>query len=112
MAEIVVMPKMNLIMESGVLGRWYKTTGDMVTEGEPLCSVENEKETGDITAAAAGTLLRVWGVEGESYPVATPIALLVGIAKLLPLCCPAIIIDGCIYSLNILPLVLSSSSTA
>ena len=76
MAEIVVMPKMNLIMENGILGQWYKSVGDIAAEGDPLCSVENEKETADVTAMAAGTVLKIWGAEGESYPVAAPLALL------------------------------------
>jgi len=76
MAEIVVMPKMNLIMEEGLLGQWYKSVGDTVGLDEPLCSVENEKETADVQSMSSGVLLKIWGVEGERYPVATPIALL------------------------------------
>ena len=76
MAEIVVMPRMNLVMERGLLGNWYISAGDTVAEGDPLCSVENDKETEDVTAMAAGTVLKIWGEEGESYPVAAPLALL------------------------------------
>ena len=70
------MPKMNLVMENGLLGRWYKSAGDIVAEGDPLCGVENEKETEDITAAVSGTLLKIWGEEGGTYPVAAPRALI------------------------------------
>lgn len=76
MAEIIVMPKMNLVMEEGFLSQWYKAVGDSVAPGEPLCSVENEKETADVESPCAGVLLKIWGAEGERYPVKAPIALL------------------------------------
>ena len=76
MAEIVLMPKMNLVMEEGYLGQWYKSVGDVIALHDPLCSVENEKETGDVAALGAGVLLKIWGEEGETYPINTPIALI------------------------------------
>ena len=78
MAEIVVIPKMNLIMERGIIGHWFKTVGDYVTEGDPLFDVENEKEVSEVTAMATGAILKIWGVEGETYPVAAPVALIGG----------------------------------
>jgi len=76
MAEILLMPKMNLVMEEGLLGKWYKSVGDTVAEEEIICSIENEKEIADIPATTSGVVLKLWGVEGESYPIKTPIALI------------------------------------
>ena len=76
MAEIVAMPKMNLTMEEGYLSRLYKSTGESVTEGEPLFLIENEKEVADVESPASGTILRLWGEEGERYLVGAPLALI------------------------------------
>ena len=76
MAEIIVMPKMNLTMEEGVLANWCKSLGDTVKVEEVLCSIENEKAIADMESPTSGVLLKIWGVEGESYRVATPIALI------------------------------------
>ncbi len=75
MAEIIVMPKMNLTMEEGTLAKWYKQPGDTVELEEPICSIENEKETVDMESPAQGVLVKLWGAEMEKYTVGTPIAL-------------------------------------
>lgn len=76
MAEIVVMPKMNLTMEEGVLVEWNKKVGDSVKKDEILCSIETEKAVAEMESPASGVLLKIWGVLGERYPVTTPIALI------------------------------------
>jgi pyruvate dehydrogenase E2 component (dihydrolipoamide acetyltransferase) len=76
MAEIIVMPKMNLTMEEGFLAKWYKAAGDSVKIDEPICSIENAKETEDMLSPAAGILLRLIGEEGAEYRVAAPIAII------------------------------------
>lgn len=76
MAEIIVMPKMNLTMEEGVLVEWIKEPGDTVKVEEILCSIETEKSVVEMESPASGVLLKVWGVPGERYPVAMPIALI------------------------------------
>ncbi len=76
MAEIIVMPKMNLTMEEGYLAKWHKAVGETVAVDEPLCSIENAKETEDMLSMVAGTLLRRIGEEGSEYPVAAPIAII------------------------------------
>ncbi len=75
MAEIVVMPKMNLTMAEGTISQWYKGVGDTIAEEEPLCSIENEKEVEDMNSLVGGTVLAIVGEVGELYPVATPIAI-------------------------------------
>jgi pyruvate dehydrogenase E2 component (dihydrolipoamide acetyltransferase) len=76
MAEIVVMPKMNLTMEEGVLVEWNKKVGDTVKAEEIRCSIETEKAVAEMDSPASGVLLKIWGVLGERYPVTTPIALI------------------------------------
>jgi pyruvate dehydrogenase E2 component (dihydrolipoamide acetyltransferase) len=76
MAEVIVMPKMNLTMEEGVLVEWCKKIGDHVKVEEVLCTIETEKSVVEMESPATGVLLKIWGIEGESYPVAAPIALI------------------------------------
>jgi pyruvate dehydrogenase E2 component (dihydrolipoamide acetyltransferase) len=76
MAEIIVMPKMNLTMEEGVLVEWCKKLGDHVNAEEVLCNIETEKSMAEMECPYSGVLLKIWGVEGETYRVATPIALI------------------------------------
>ena len=76
MAEIIVMPKLNLTMEEGVLVEWCKKLGETIKAEEILCNIETEKSVAEMESPASGVLLKIWGVEGESYLVATPIALI------------------------------------
>jgi pyruvate dehydrogenase E2 component (dihydrolipoamide acetyltransferase) len=76
MAEIVVLTKMNLTMESGLLALWYKNEGETVASGEALCLIENEKETEDLLSPADGRIVRIWAAAGEQYDVGTPLCLI------------------------------------
>ena len=76
MAEIVVMPKLNLTMEEGVIVEWNKKVGEIVKKDEVLCSLETEKSVVEMESPASGTILQIWGMAGERYPIKTPIALI------------------------------------
>ena len=76
MAEIVVMPKLNLTMEEGVIVEWGKKVGDTVKVDEVLCSIETEKSVVEMESPTSGVLLKVWGEIGERYSIKTPIALI------------------------------------
>lgn len=84
MAEIVVMTKMNLTMESGLLARWYKKQGDPVAAGEPLCLIENEKETEDLLSPAEGIMAVIWATAEETYDVGTPLCLIAAAGEDIP----------------------------
>ena len=74
MAEFIVLPKLTLTMEEGLLGNWYIKEGDVIKLDDPLCSVENEKEVADVLSAYEGTILKLIGEEGETYATNAPIA--------------------------------------
>ena len=74
MAELILMPKMTLTMEKGFIGEWYIKEGDIIKIDDPLCSIENEKETEDLMSLYEGTILKIVAADGESYPVKFPIA--------------------------------------
>lgn len=76
MAEIIIMPKLDLTMEEGVIVEWNKKLGDFVEAEEVLCSIETEKTVMEMGSPASGVLLKIWGVVGERYPIISPIALI------------------------------------
>ncbi len=69
----VVMPKLGQAMTEGVVVRWHRKDGEIVTAGELLVTVETDKATYDLEATASGTL-HVVVQEGEEVPIHTVIA--------------------------------------
>ncbi|MDD5017317.1 MAG: dihydrolipoamide acetyltransferase family protein [Eubacteriales bacterium] len=76
MADIVVMPKMNLSMEDGLLAMWYVKEGDPIKKGDVLFSVENEKEVGDIESLYDGVAAKLLAEAGKKYDIYTPLAII------------------------------------
>jgi pyruvate dehydrogenase E2 component (dihydrolipoamide acetyltransferase) len=73
----VVMPKLGLTMIEATLIQWLKSDGDQVQKGEPLFVLESDKSALEIEAPASGTL-RILVSTGQTVPVHTPIATLLG----------------------------------
>ena len=84
MPSQVVMPRMGLTMEEGTLVGWRKAVGQKVTAGEPLFEIETDKSTVEVEAAESGVLASILVPVGQTVPVGTPIALLVGEGEALP----------------------------
>lgn len=78
MSNQLLMPKLGLTMEEGTLIEWYIKEGDSFTEGDLIYSVETEKLTNDVEANQSGEILEILVQEGETVPVKTPVANLVG----------------------------------
>ena len=74
MATAVLMPKLGNSVESSIIVSWLKHPGDVVSQGEVICSIETDKAVMDIESPAAGTLLDVFFKEGADVPVQTAIA--------------------------------------
>lgn len=72
----IVMPKLGLNAQEGLLVEWYKTEGDLVEKGEPLFAVETEKATMDSEAPESGVLGKIVVPEGGLVPVKTVVAYL------------------------------------
>ena len=71
---LVRMPKLADTLVEGTVGQWLKQVGETVGQGEPLASIETDKVTPEITSPAAGTLLELLVLEGQTVPVETVIA--------------------------------------
>ncbi|OUQ26672.1 biotin attachment protein [Lachnoclostridium sp. An131] len=74
MRKEVIMPKVGLDMEEGIIQEWLKKVGDHITAGEPLMSIETDKAITEIEAAVTGTLVEIVVPEGEEVEIATVVA--------------------------------------
>ncbi|MCL4515940.1 MAG: 2-oxo acid dehydrogenase subunit E2 [Firmicutes bacterium] len=76
MAVPILMPKLGLTMDEGIVIRWLKTVGEPVQKGEPLLEVETDKSAVEVESSASGVLLQIVAGEGAKVPVGATIAYL------------------------------------
>ena len=76
MISHVLMPKLGLVMKKGRIIKWYKQTGDLVQEGEPLFQISTEKVTIDVEAKASGYLRVIYAGPGAVVPVSGIVGLM------------------------------------
>lgn len=69
MADELLMPKLGMTMEEGVLTEWFKQEGDEVEQGEPVFEVMTDKINIEVESPKSGVLLKVLAHEGETVPV-------------------------------------------
>ncbi|MDQ7829091.1 MAG: dihydrolipoamide acetyltransferase family protein [Armatimonadota bacterium] len=77
MATPVILPKFDMTMAEGTLGRWLVGEGQAVRRGDPLVEVITDKVTMEVEAPADGVLAGVRARERERVPVAAVIAYIV-----------------------------------
>lgn len=76
MAIPVLMPRQGQSVESCIMGQWYKSVGEEVSEGDLLFSYETDKASFEEEAKEDGTLLATFFEEGDEVPVLTNVAVL------------------------------------
>jgi pyruvate dehydrogenase E2 component (dihydrolipoamide acetyltransferase) len=76
MAELVVMPKLGLLMENGMVSTWRVAEGDPVAVGDIIAEITTEKITYELESQYAGTMLKIVLPEDEEAPVGAPIGLI------------------------------------
>ncbi len=69
MAEELLMPKLGMTMEEGILTEWFKQEGDEVEQGDPIFEVMTDKINIEVEAPKTGVLLKKLAEEGETVPV-------------------------------------------
>ena len=76
MVTNVVMPKLGLTMESGVIGSWLVEEGEYVHKGQPLLEVITDKVTMEVEAQGEGILRKIFYAEGSEIEVSKRIAII------------------------------------
>jgi pyruvate dehydrogenase E2 component (dihydrolipoamide acetyltransferase) len=76
MAIPVLMPRQGQSVESCILGQWYKSVGEEVSEGDILFSYETDKASFEEEAKEDGVLLATFFEEGDEVPVLVNVAVL------------------------------------
>ena len=69
----VIMPKMGMSMESGIVSEWLAEDGDTVSAGQIIANIETDKIVNNIEAPVDGTL-HILAETDEEIPVAQVIA--------------------------------------
>jgi pyruvate/2-oxoglutarate dehydrogenase complex dihydrolipoamide acyltransferase (E2) component len=72
MSTPISIPKLGVSMSEGTLVEWLVADGDSVQPGDILYRIETDKVENEIESPAAG-VVRISGVEGETYDVGTQI---------------------------------------
>ncbi len=73
MATAIVMPKAGNSVEECILSKWRIKVGDTIKQGDIIADAETDKTSIEVEATAAGTVLALFGAEGDLIPVLTNI---------------------------------------
>ena len=76
MAEIIKMPRLSDTMTDGVVAKWHKKVGDLITEGDLLADIETDKATMEFESFQEGVLLHIGVKENETAKVDSVLAIL------------------------------------
>ena len=71
----ILMPKMGLTMETGMVVRWHVKAGDGFVKGQALLDVESDKATNTVDARFDGVLTRIIVGEGQECAAGEAIAM-------------------------------------
>lgn len=70
----VILPKVDMDMETGQITRWLVEEGAVVRQGDVLFEIETDKAAMEIDAPAGGTVRNIIGKSGVDIPVGEPVA--------------------------------------
>src|SRR5579863_4764090 len=74
MATEVILPRVDMDMETGKFANWLVKEGEAVTKGQPLFEIETDKAAMEVDAPAAGILKGVSAAPGDVLPVGATVA--------------------------------------
>jgi pyruvate dehydrogenase E2 component (dihydrolipoamide acetyltransferase) len=74
MAKKVIMPKLGLTMEEGIINRWLVKEGDRVERGDILFEVATDKVNMEVESPASGVVLKILYPDGASVPITQTVA--------------------------------------
>jgi pyruvate dehydrogenase E2 component (dihydrolipoamide acetyltransferase) len=84
MATEVIMPKVDMVMDTGTFVEWLKNEGDRVEKGEPLFIVLTDKANIEIEAPASGILAGLRAKPDDVIPVTEVIGYVLEAGESLP----------------------------
>jgi pyruvate dehydrogenase E2 component (dihydrolipoamide acetyltransferase) len=84
MATEIIMPKVDMVMETGTFVEWLKEEGATVQKGEPLFVVLTDKANIEIEAPASGILAGVKARPNDVIPVTQTIGYVLAPGEALP----------------------------
>lgn len=84
MATEVILPKVDMVMETGTFVEWLKQEGDHVDKGEPLFVISTDKAAMEIESPATGTLCGLRAKPNEVIPVTSVLAHILAEGEKLP----------------------------
>jgi pyruvate dehydrogenase E2 component (dihydrolipoamide acetyltransferase) len=70
----VVLPKVDMDMESGIIAAWRVAEGDTVRTGDILFEMETNKAVMEVESPGTGRIGGLAAITGEPVPVGTPVA--------------------------------------
>ncbi len=74
MVTTMIMQRMSVAMEYGVILKWLKKEGDIVKQGEPIVEIFGEKNEFELEAPTDGVLLKILCEVDDEIPISEPIA--------------------------------------
>lgn len=84
MATEVILPKVDMVMESGTFVEWLKQEGDSVKKGEPLFVIVTDKSAIEIESPATGILRGLRAKPNDVIPVTSVLAFILAPGETLP----------------------------
>jgi len=72
----ILMPRVDVLMQSGKIVQWLKNEGENVSKGEPVVLIEAEKTTFEIEAQESGVIRKKLKEQGADVPVGEALALI------------------------------------
>ena len=84
MATEVIMPKVDMVMETGTFVEWLKKEGDQVSKGDPLFIISTDKANIEIESPGNGVLAGLKAKINDVIPVTEIIAYLLAPGEGLP----------------------------
>lgn len=76
MAEIMIMQRMSVAMEYGVILKWLKEEGEHIQKGEPVVEIFGEKNEFELESPYEGVLLKQLCEVDDEIPISEPIAII------------------------------------
>jgi pyruvate dehydrogenase E2 component (dihydrolipoamide acetyltransferase) len=70
----VVLPKVDMDMESGAISSWKVAEGDFVSEGDIIFEMETDKAMMEVEAPGTGVIRDLAQITGEPVAVGTIVA--------------------------------------